>query len=654
MRSSLILASVVLACAAGVIAWHLLDTRPPLPGDAERLRASLRYFHDLDRPTGERLALLAFARSESHPPMLCLATLPLYVIGGTGTDVAGMVQIPFLAIMLLSVYGIGRMLYSAQVGALAALLLSCSPMIIGFSRLYLPDIPEVAILCLATYAALRTEGFRNKSWCVALGVALGLGMLTTARFALLIAPVALYLFFSPRGTLLAAVSGRQKYWNLFFVIVPAALIAAPWYTFRLWALPSFNAQGFRSILAAVSPALLFSLPRVLLESIYPPMAALLLLGLALSVWKRSAYLLLLLWLLAPAALLAIFSGATPASVIAAIPPASLIIAAGLSMIPHKITRRVFISAACALAIVSFTALTFPIPWERVAVSLKIPSAVRMYASRAALSVGGFSRELSDGPIGPPRRESWDIETILSDIASLSGARQDRKVPTAWSITPHPRFNRSSLRYAMERGNYPLELVKPDRAQFILTRFVTDEQRTKFYAWWDAGRQIRLVKTYPLPDGSEAELYTVPAIRRVRHSAFKLPRETGEEKVPDTDAAGGWARFADREKAAPGELARSPRQEMERGAYQFSMRLKYNRLTEDKPIARVTIVGAEEDVPLATREILARELGEANSYGSARFAFAMPERGPCECRIFWTGVSDLWLDSIEIYPIAAAQ
>ncbi|MCX6354889.1 MAG: glycosyltransferase family 39 protein [Candidatus Aureabacteria bacterium] len=654
MRSSLILAIAVLACAAGVVAWHLLDTRPPLPGEAERLRASLRYFHDLECPIGERLALLAFAQSESHPPMLCLATLPLYVIGGTGTAVAGMVQIPFLAIMLLSVYGIGRRLYSAHIGALAALILSCSPVIIGFSRLYLPDIPEVAMLCLATYAALRTEGFWNKSWCSALGVVLGMGMLTTARFALFIAPVALYLFFSSRGTLLSAVSGRQKYWNLLFVIIPAALISAPWYIFCLWALSPLTARGFRGALAAVSPSLLLSLPRVLLESIYPPMAVLLILGLALSVWKRSASLLLLLWLLVPIALLVVFSGEAPHSVIAAIPPSSLIIAAGLYTIPHKIIRRVCISAACALAIVSFAALTFPVPWERVAVSLRIPSIIRMYASRAARSACGISQELSDVAIGPPRRESWDIETMLSDIVSLSGERQDRKVPTAWSITPHTRFNRFSLRYTMEKGNYPIELVKPDKAQFILTRFVTDEQRTKFDAWCHAGRQVRMVKTYPLPDGSEAELYTVPAIRRVRHSAFGLPRETGEEKVSDADAQGGWARFADREKAAPGELARSPRQEMERGAYQFSMRLKYNRLTGDMPIARVTIVGAEEDMPLATREILAREFGEANSYGSARFDFAIPERGPLECRIFWTGASDLWIDSIEVYPIAGTQ
>lgn len=645
MRPVLALSILVLACAAATFAWHLRDTRPPLQEEAQHLRAGLRCLRESASPPAPWRAIPFIISDGTPPPLLYSATLPLYLIAGTDRAVAGLVPVLFLSLMLVSVYGTGARLFSRTAGMLAAFILACYPLVIALSRLYLPDLPLAAMLSVTIYCALRAEGFRRGSWCAILGLALGLGMLTAWRFIIYAAPPLLLLSLPPRNELFLAAPRARKVRNLAATAAIAALVAAPWYACNLGdvlhtALPDAGRISYL-------PRLLLS-PRALCQSILPPMAAFLVAGTAVLALRRKLPILLILWLLVPLASAAVFPHTAPRCASAALPAAALITAAGLCLIPRRAMRRLCVAAACAVSAVNAALLTVPIPWER-AGALRAADFLRRHAPGGALGTGIFRTELPCCGMGPPRRESWCMEELLSDITRLSGATEGRKVPIAWFIAPQERFNRSSLLYTLEQGNYPLELVKPDKARFVLTRFVADEQAARFSAWSGPWLHCRTIKSYRLPDNSQAVLYAARPTRRRCYHAHELNREVGEGKTGDEDSSDGLARFADRDRTPEGALAMTPRHELEEGHYRLSARIRYQRPHDEKPVARITIEGPDDRAPLVTRELFPRDLGDEGTYTSVQTGFAMPRRGPCVCRIAHTGHADLWLDLVEISP-----
>ncbi len=118
----------------------------------------------------------------NRPPLPFLTTLPFYRLFGISTDVALMSNCIYLAMLIFSVYSIGRILYSRKVGLFAAFFVSFYPILFAISRLYYVDYAVTAMAALSVYLLLKADGFRNRNWSMLLGLGLGLGMLTKWPF----------------------------------------------------------------------------------------------------------------------------------------------------------------------------------------------------------------------------------------------------------------------------------------------------------------------------------------------------------------------------------------------------------------------------------------------------------------------------------------
>ncbi|MFH1801149.1 MAG: glycosyltransferase family 39 protein [Candidatus Omnitrophota bacterium] len=99
----------------------------------------------------------------------------------------------FLAILLLSIFGIGTILYNRNVGLLAALLTSFFPSMFGFSRTAMLDFPLACMVTLSFFLLLKTNGFTSGVYSMLFGAVAGLSMLTKETAILfLIAPTSYY------------------------------------------------------------------------------------------------------------------------------------------------------------------------------------------------------------------------------------------------------------------------------------------------------------------------------------------------------------------------------------------------------------------------------------------------------------------------------
>ena len=128
----------------------------------------------------------------------------------------------FLLILLISVYKIGTIIWDQKTGLIAAILLSFSPVIFGYSRVGMLDFPLTCMICLCFLSLLKTNNFSSLTFSLLTGILFGLAQLTRVTAIIFILPPFLYYSFK---SLYIKERGKQRIIN-FNVTLSVFLIIA--------------------------------------------------------------------------------------------------------------------------------------------------------------------------------------------------------------------------------------------------------------------------------------------------------------------------------------------------------------------------------------------------------------------------------------------
>ncbi len=132
----------------------------------------------------------------------------------------------FFVILILSVYGIGSILYGRRQALMAAILLSFSPVIFGLVRLAQLEVPLAAFVSLCVYLLLKSNFFESRMMSLAAGIVFGLAQLTKETALLFILPP--FIFCGLR--ILFSTEGRQaRMRNCALALITAVIVSAPVY-----------------------------------------------------------------------------------------------------------------------------------------------------------------------------------------------------------------------------------------------------------------------------------------------------------------------------------------------------------------------------------------------------------------------------------------
>jgi len=102
----------------------------------------------------------------------------------------------FLFILLVSVYQIGSIFYDRKTGLLAIVLLSFSPIIFGYSRMFLLDLPLAAMISLCLLLLLKTRNFDSLFFSIFTGISFSLAQYTKEAAIIFILSSFLYYSYS--------------------------------------------------------------------------------------------------------------------------------------------------------------------------------------------------------------------------------------------------------------------------------------------------------------------------------------------------------------------------------------------------------------------------------------------------------------------------
>ncbi|MGI8504751.1 MAG: ArnT family glycosyltransferase, partial [Hassallia sp.] len=152
-NSLLILLIIWLMSALCDRIWLTLDRSVPAWDQADYLTGTLTYWQALqnaqwwDAEWWQSFWLL----SSKIPPLTYIITAIVQNIFGTGADQATLVMLLFSGILLLSVYGLGKVLFNESVGLWAAALCQILPGLYRLRLEFLLDYPLASVVTLSFY-----------------------------------------------------------------------------------------------------------------------------------------------------------------------------------------------------------------------------------------------------------------------------------------------------------------------------------------------------------------------------------------------------------------------------------------------------------------------------------------------------------------------
>ncbi len=386
--------------------WISKDRRLPFWDQSRYYDMTVECGEALANPGPDTLHRITGAHP-SHPPGFPLLATPFRALFGGDWAAARLALLPLGACLTLSVFWLGRRLFSDLAGLLAAAFVAGAPAMTGAQHLFQTEaalVPAVA----AGWALLdRTEGFTRTRASVAFGAFSGAAILVKWTYPVFLGVPAVL-----------ALARSRRFRGVLPALAATLAITLPWFVSHARGLRDFAASGVAAgegYLSAVggSPftlkAMLFYPREILVAGLGPPLFAFLLVGLAKLRRRRSIALDLGLGIAVP---LVVFT-LVPTKQLRHLLPVFPILALGavhwIPRIRRPAPRRAAVAAALLLPLAAGLHASFRVFGD----DLEVAIAGRRLPLLAA------AREP-----GPPDPTLWPVAEAVRILAADLGAHGD--------------------------------------------------------------------------------------------------------------------------------------------------------------------------------------------------------------------------------------
>ena len=438
-RVALAFASLILFIILANLIWA-----GPMGGSPQHWDSAIHLSESLganrlgEEPEGFTLKALLNV-SWFYPPLVSYVAVPFYRVLGESPFAAFQVMTFFLVLLILSVYFVGRRLFDRPTAMLAALILSASPIVVEYSRMFMLDLPLASMVAFSVWCLLRTDDFEHPFASLIAGLSLGLGMLTKWTFAFYLAAPVLYMVV--RSMRVIHYRARRVLIILACLGV-ATLVALPWYALHIVQILASRGGNFQgSEYTFVQSAFLYLLE--IPGEVSWPVAILLAAGtLAFYVGTQGRRVFLTVWFATSYLLISLAAVKAPRYAIPLLLPLALGGCAGLVRVLRRIMeghaeRSWSITAVFAGVLLQLLVVLF-VPVE----SLPARILATPVFGRPFMAVHGMSTQ------------TWDIPSLLAPIASdMRASGRTRAIVRV--IPDHPYVNNSTIELYAQLERLPV-------------------------------------------------------------------------------------------------------------------------------------------------------------------------------------------------------
>jgi 4-amino-4-deoxy-L-arabinose transferase-like glycosyltransferase len=238
IRSAILLA---LIAAAGNTIWVFLDHSTPSFDQSNYMNVAIVFRDALQHGGPVDLYKAIRDTDPSRGPLFTIGILPFLLLFGDGARSGVLLNIVLAPILYLSAGQIAWLIFrNGAARLLAILFVATMPLIVGLQHEILQDFLLLTLTTVSVLLLLMSDGFSRRGFCVALGVAMGLGTLTKVTFPLfMLGPLVVvlvevaYAHFSSRRAGKRGPDLRAAAINLGLTALVYLAIIAPWYVTNL-------------------------------------------------------------------------------------------------------------------------------------------------------------------------------------------------------------------------------------------------------------------------------------------------------------------------------------------------------------------------------------------------------------------------------------
>jgi len=172
----ILLSAIVILNIAGNLYW--IQQNVVLVGrDASNYLTTTMAYREILTDLSPQSLFRALTYPQYRTPGLYLAAQPFLHLFGFNMDSAQYLNVALSAVVIVLAYLLGAAIAGWRVGLFAALLVSLFPMMAAMARLFYTEMFLTAAVATNLWALHRSDGFARRSWSLAWGVSLGIGLL---------------------------------------------------------------------------------------------------------------------------------------------------------------------------------------------------------------------------------------------------------------------------------------------------------------------------------------------------------------------------------------------------------------------------------------------------------------------------------------------
>jgi len=498
----IILLSILIFHSVNNLIFLGIDARPSSWDSSLHKSISISYYNKLmgKGETNPGNISSMFNRAERYPKLYHISTVPLYILFGLKEDVAEMINLVYLVILVISVYLIGKELYSEKVGLLAAFITSIYPIVFGLTRLYLIDIPLTAITALFFYFLIKLKREPKTKYIILTLISILLGIFLKQSFLVFIFAPLLYVIGYHSMKLIKKYNIKRRY-----III--GTIALAWLMLRTILLYLSTSSGYGYLHEITTKFSLYklttNLPKIFLNFINIQTSFVLALTFIFSLAffkKIKERIIFLLWIAFPILFMAatgIFSGGRYLTPI--LPAVAIISSFGIFSINHKKTRKLLMIFIIIFSLFHFFDISYSYTHREA--QLPILNQIDLYQNKYGIVVDDIFN---------PKKGDWQMGAILDFIYKDSEGN-----PATIEVTLDSRnMNEHNFAYESYRKGYPFHItagVDPLKADYVVMKTGYNEGwrkrsvLTTTYTVYQNMDSFESIKWFLLPDKSFAQV-----------------------------------------------------------------------------------------------------------------------------------------------------
>ncbi|MFH1849323.1 MAG: glycosyltransferase family 39 protein [archaeon] len=294
----------------------------------------------------------------SYPALLVFILYPYYWLVGVTQVSVIMGNTLFLAVLVLSVFAIGKKLHSAKTGLLAAFIVTAFPQILGLSRHYDLRLHLAAAASAGIYLLLKSGGLSRHVYSLLFGISVGIGISIKPEYSIyLIGPFAVVLI---KAALSAESAGKRM------VLLTNLLAASLGFSLAVLGNGGLNLRNIAHVLFAMSfpvtgttPDYFFYLRSLLGFQTLFLLSPLILAASAYFLYRRQNYV-VLAWFFLPFAFFTfvVYTNLDINFMTPALPAAAVLTALFVHGIRNVRIRRLMIAAIICICLFQFFLLSY--------------------------------------------------------------------------------------------------------------------------------------------------------------------------------------------------------------------------------------------------------------------------------------------------------